>query len=197
MTSSHKQKHRIFSFIFCHFEIVKVKRFLNSFHCFFSYCEYNTNYDCPTNRLFHIKRKRMVILRNDKDNKLKKMPASTTGSSCLDKILADVSKQSATKQILIGAASGWVTGFASAKVGRLAAFTIGGAIILLEVANEQGIIKIDWSRLYRKVDEAGDKVQETLTGEAPKWMDKAEYYIKNNVPTATGFLGGFLLGISS
>lgn len=64
------------------------------------------------------------------------------------------------------------TGFASAKIGRLAAFTIGGAIILLEVANEQGIIKIDWSRLYRKVDEAGDKVQEQLTGEGPKWMDK-------------------------
>lgn len=65
-----------------------------------------------------------------------------------------------------------VTGFASAKIGRMAAFTIGGAIILLEVANEQGIIKIDWSRLYRKVDQAGDKVQETLTGEGPKWMEK-------------------------
>lgn len=65
-----------------------------------------------------------------------------------------------------------VTGFASAKVGRLAAFTIGGAIILLEVANEQGIIKIDWSRLYRKVDEAGDKVQKTITGEGPKWVEK-------------------------
>lgn len=64
-----------------------------------------------------------------------------------------------------------MTGFASAKVGRLAAFTIGGAIILLEVANEQGIIKIDWSRLYKKVDEAGDKVQETL-GQGPKWVDK-------------------------
>lgn len=68
-----------------------------------------------------------------------------------------------------------VTGFASAKVGRLAAFTIGGAIILLEVANEQGIIKIDWSRLYRKVDEAGDKVQETL-GQGPKWVDKVSFF---------------------
>lgn len=69
-----------------------------------------------------------------------------------------------------------VTGFASAKVGRLAAFTIGGAIILLEVANEQGIIKIDWSRLYRKVDEAGDKVQKTITGEGPKWAEKVNKY---------------------
>lgn len=59
----------------------------------------------------------------------------------------------------------------------MAAFTIGGAIILLEVANEQGIIKIDWSRLYRKVDEAGDKVQEKLTGEGPKWIDKVGHLI--------------------
>lgn len=47
----------------------------------------------------------MVIIKNE--NKPIKMPSSTTGSSCLDNILADVSKQSATKQILIGAASGW------------------------------------------------------------------------------------------
>lgn len=71
-----------------------------------------------------------------------------------------------------------VTGFASAKVGRLAAFTIGGAIILLEVANEQGIIKIDWNRLYRKVDEAGDKVQEKLTGDGPKWVEKVSSIIE-------------------
>lgn len=40
------------------------------------------------------------------DNKTIEMPSNNTGSS-LEKILADVSKQSATKQILIGAASGW------------------------------------------------------------------------------------------
>lgn len=78
-----------------------------------------------------------------------------------------------------------VTGFASAKVGRLAAFTIGGAIILLEVANEQGIIKIDWSRLYRKVDQASDKVQETLTGEGSKWMEKVSLF--ENVSTCDRF----------
>lgn len=48
----------------------------------------------------------MVNIKKEKDNKSIKMPSSNTGS-CLDKILADVSKQSATKQILIGAASGW------------------------------------------------------------------------------------------
>lgn len=65
-----------------------------------------------------------------------------------------------------------VTGFASAKVGRMAAFTIGGAIILIEIANEQGIIKIDWNRLIRKTDQVTDKVQEAVTGQGPKWMEK-------------------------
>ena len=54
----------------------------------------------------------------------------------------------------------------------MAAFTVGGAIILLEVANEQGIIKIDWTKVTKKVDEVGDKVQEAVTGEGPRWMDK-------------------------
>lgn len=69
-----------------------------------------------------------------------------------------------------------MTGFASAKVGRLAAFTIGGAIILLEIANERGIIKVDWNRLFRKADEVGDKVQEAVTGQGPKWMEKVNNF---------------------
>lgn len=65
-----------------------------------------------------------------------------------------------------------ITGFASAKVGRWVAFTVGGAIILLEIAHEQGVIKIDWSKLNQKADKLGDKVQEAVTGEGPKWLDK-------------------------
>lgn len=64
------------------------------------------------------------------------------------------------------------TGYASAKVGRLAAFTIGGAIIVIQIAHEQGVLKIDWNKVTKKVDQVGDKVQEAVTGEGPKWMEK-------------------------
>lgn len=64
------------------------------------------------------------------------------------------------------------TGFFSGKIGRLAAFTVGGSIILLEIAHEQGVVKFDWCKVSKKVDELGDKVQEAVTGEGPKWMDK-------------------------
>lgn len=42
----------------------------------------------------------MVIIKEVNKNQLNKMPSNNTGS-CLDTILADVSKQSATKQILV------------------------------------------------------------------------------------------------
>lgn len=57
-------------------------------------------------------------------------------------------------------------------MGRLAAFTIGGAIILIEIAHEQGLLKVDWNKVTKKVDQVGDKVQEAVTGEGPKWMEK-------------------------
>lgn len=41
------------------------------------------------------------------ENKLIENMSSNNSGSTIEKILADVSKQSATKQILIGAASGW------------------------------------------------------------------------------------------
>lgn len=65
--------------------------FIASFHNMYSVFFFRMTY-------FHVE---MVIIKESK-----KMPSNNAGS-CLDKILADVSKQSATKQILIGAASGW------------------------------------------------------------------------------------------
>lgn len=51
----------------------------------------------------------MVTLKRKKENEnkiIEKMSSNKSGST-VEKILTDVSKQSVTKQILIGAASGW------------------------------------------------------------------------------------------
>lgn len=84
---------------------------------------------------------------------------------------------SSVANYLFFSSSNRVTGFASAKVGRWVAFTVGGAIILLEIAHEQGVIKVDWNKLNQKADKIGDKVQEAVTGEGPKWMDKVNITI--------------------
>lgn len=58
------------------------------------------------------------------------------------------------------------------KVGKSAAFLIGTSIIAVQVAHEQGWIRVDWSKVTKHIDQVGDKVEEAVTGEGPKWMDK-------------------------
>jgi FUN14 domain-containing protein 1 len=63
------------------------------------------------------------------------------------------------------------------KVGKVAAIAVGGGIILLQVANLQGYIKVNWDRVYKQVDKVADKVEEKATGRGPKWMEKVRIII--------------------
>jgi len=116
---------------------------------------------------------------------IEKMSAS---GSYFEKFFADMSKKSATKQIIIGSVTGWATGYSTMKIGKTAAFLIGGGIILLEVANEQGWIKIDWNKVTKQIDKAADKVEEVATGEGPRWMDKAERFVDRKLDQAESAL---------
>ncbi|XP_076261369.1 FUN14 domain-containing protein 1-like isoform X2 [Rhynchophorus ferrugineus] len=115
----------------------------------------------------------------------------------ISRFIGDVSKSSATKQIILGASSGWVTGFLAMRVGKSAALALGGGIILLQIANEKGYINVNWDKVNKKIDKVVDKVEEQITGEGPSWMDKVTVFAKNNTPFSSGFLGGFLIGMAS
>jgi len=112
---------------------------------------------------------------------------SATGSY-IEKFFGDMSKKSATKQIAIGALTGWATGYSTMKIGKTAAFLIGGAIIFIQVSNEQGWIKVDWNKVTEQIDKAADKVEEVATGEGPRWMDKAERYVDRKYDQAESLI---------
>ncbi|XP_043287774.1 FUN14 domain-containing protein 2 isoform X2 [Venturia canescens] len=116
------------------------------------------------------------------------MDVSKEAKSIIDKILGDVSKTSATKQIVIGTASGWATGFLTMKVGKVVAFAVGGGIIVLQVAAHQGYIKINWDKIQKKADKITDKVEEKITGEGPKFMDKVERFVDKKLDKAEQLL---------
>lgn len=121
--------------------------------------------------------------------------------SFLERLLGDVSKKSATKQILIGAGTGWwvthrksfqghnmwliehytsdfrATGFLTMKVGKIVAISVGGSIILLQIAANEGYIQIDWNRLTKKANKLADKAEEAITGEGPSWADKVSVIV--------------------
>ncbi|KAJ8684169.1 hypothetical protein QAD02_019961 [Eretmocerus hayati] len=113
---------------------------------------------------------------------------SKEAKSFIEKILGDVSKTSASKQIIIGSASGWATGFLTMKVGKVAAFAVGGGIIMLQVAANQGYIKINWDKIQKKADKITDKVEERITGEGPRFVDKMERYVDRKLDRAEQLL---------
>ncbi|CAG2054560.1 unnamed protein product [Timema podura] len=90
----------------------------------------------------------------------------------VDKVVNDLSKSSITKQMLVGATAGWFTGFITVRVGKAAAFAVGGSVLLLQVAHHQGYIKVNWDKVYKHVDKVADKVEKEATGQSPKWMEK-------------------------
>ena len=53
-------------------------------------------------------------------------------------MLKEASKAPAPKQIGIGAACGWVSGYVMMKVGKAAATAVGGSLILLQIAHYKG-----------------------------------------------------------
>lgn len=121
--------------------------------------------------------------KKDYENKeLEKM--TENASKFLGGILGDISSKSAYTQIFIGAVSGWVTGYSTLKIGKLAAFAIGGTIIVVEIAHLEGYIQIDWSKMTKKLDKVSDKVESAVTGETPSWMDKAERYVDRKIDRA-------------
>lgn len=58
------------------------------------------------------------------------------------------------------------------RVGKVIAISVGGGIILLQIANEKGYININWNKVNNKIDKVTDKVEQQLTGEGPSWFDK-------------------------
>lgn len=61
------------------------------------------------------------------------------------------------------------------KVGKAVAIAVGGSIILLQIANDQGYVKVNWDKLGSKADKIMDKVEEKITGEGPNMLDKVSF----------------------
>lgn len=127
----------------------------------------------------------------DKYNRTVCKMADRNPKGFIDEVLGDVSKSSASKQLLLGASSGWyirntifstlicnlscslrLTGFVAMQFGKVLGTALGGGIILLELANEKGYIKINWDKVNRKLDKVSDKVEKNITGQGPSWSDK-------------------------
>ncbi|CAG2164166.1 unnamed protein product, partial [Oppiella nova] len=115
----------------------------------------------------------------------------------VSKYYKDLKKSSSAKQLTIGAISGWTAGFVLAKFGRTAGAAIGGTFLLLNLAHYNGYIRVDWKRLNRDLDLAKKEFNKRKDKEFPHMVSKVKRFASDNAVMASGFAGGFLLGLSS
>lgn len=125
--------------------------------------------------------------------------AADKAKDFISKFLGDVNKSDATKQILMGAGSGWFSGYLAMRVAKTTAFAVGGGIILLQIANETGFVKVNWKKLNRNLEKVADRVENELVNSHNKKSisDKIIDFLKNNTPFTSGFVGGFLIGMAT
>ncbi|XP_072253472.1 FUN14 domain-containing protein 1 [Leuresthes tenuis] len=109
-------------------------------------------------------------------------------------------KYSVATQLAIGGVSGWCAGYLFQKVGKVAATSVGGGLLLLQIANNSGYIQVDWKRVEKDVNKAKKQLKKGTNQAAPElntFFEKSTEFVKKNIVVTSGFVGGFLLGLAS
>lgn len=106
--------------------------------------------------------------------------AGKEAKSILQKLFSDLSKKSASKQIVLGASSGWLTGFLVSKSGKATAIAVGSGIVTIQIANQMGYININWDKICSKKD----KVVEKVTGKETSTADKVSNFVDKKLSKA-------------
>ncbi|XP_056005811.1 FUN14 domain-containing protein 1-like [Ostrea edulis] len=115
-------------------------------------------------------------------------------SGWLRDAIRDVSKRSTAQQLAIGGLSGWVSGYLCIKVGKLAAITLGTSILVLQIAQHQGYVKVDWTLFQKDVERAKNVIESQTRTHYPGVYNSVMTFFKNNVYLGGSFAGGFLIG---
>ncbi|XP_067118823.1 FUN14 domain-containing protein 1-like [Centruroides vittatus] len=108
-----------------------------------------------------------------------------------------LSKGTVAKQLTVGAVTGWCSGVTFAKVGKVAAASIGASLLLFQLAHHQGYIKVNWSLLNKDIENAKRILQRRKKRGFNRIYAEVEEFLEENIFLATGFTGGFLFGIAT
>ncbi|CAI6351638.1 unnamed protein product [Macrosiphum euphorbiae] len=108
--------------------------------------------------------------------------------SLIEKIVRDVGKKSATRQLIFGSASGWATGFIMMKLGKAAAFTVGSGILALQLANSSGYININWDKLTRGVERVAEQVEGSTSDKKQGLLKKVGRFVDKKLDKAEDLL---------
>lgn len=116
--------------------------------------------------------------------------------SWLDKQLKDVTNGSVGKEMVIGGVAGCCAGVVFSKVGKTAASALAGSLLMFQIAQHQGYIKVNWKKVNGDIEKAKSKLDKHSKKEIRSFIDETKSFIHEYKFLVTGFAGGFLLGIA-
>lgn len=120
--------------------------------------------------------------------------SQNSNNAAVRRFFADLSKESVAKQVTIGGATGWCSGFLFCKVGKPAALAVAGSLIVLQIASHYGYIKINWPRVNRHLEKAEREISEC---DPSSLRNSVQEFFEENIFVACSFAGGFLVGVST
>ncbi|CAL4170561.1 unnamed protein product [Meganyctiphanes norvegica] len=85
--------------------------------------------------------------------------------SWVQSFMNDLTKEPVTKQVAVGGLSGWVVGYLSMKVGKVAATVVGGSMLIMQLAAHKGYIKVDWNRVNKDFEKQAKKLKKEVEGQ--------------------------------
>ncbi|XP_044753212.1 FUN14 domain-containing protein 1-like [Coccinella septempunctata] len=140
----------------------------------------------------------MAERRNENEERIEEIIRSLKGQDqelgIFEKFFSKISGTTPSNQMIIGTCMGWISGFLALKVGRTTMMALGGALMLLQIADENELIKIDWKNVHDNFAKAElAQKQEEKTAVVKRIASIAE----NSTPFSSGFLGGFLIGLAA
>lgn len=118
-------------------------------------------------------------------------------AAVIENVWGDICSSSPTKQMVIGGVSGWCTGYVAGKIGKMVLVAFGGSIIILQLAQSQGLVQINWKAIESKVTQTQKKVKRELSDKLPTLIERVKDYSKSHIYLSGSFCLGLLFGVFS
>ncbi|BFZ00593.1 hypothetical protein BsWGS_03632 [Bradybaena similaris] len=117
----------------------------------------------------------------------------TFTDSVRETFLGDVTASSALKQFVIGGMVGWGTGYLALKLGETAAMAVGGTLFLCQVAQYNGLIKVNCIKVQHAYTKDDARVKNFEMKNRRSVFAKVRTFFEENFFLATGLATGYCL----
>ncbi|XP_023336105.1 FUN14 domain-containing protein 2 isoform X1 [Eurytemora carolleeae] len=134
----------------------------------------------------------IATLKEDFIETLDSLELTEDRKDIVSRAMKDLSKAPAPKQMLVGGTAGWLAGYTTMKLGKMAATAIGGTLLILQIAHHKGYIKMTTDS-----SSMAEKLKKKLHIKSKSGLEKFQDFAAKNIYVAGGFTGGFFLGIAS